>query len=85
MKIKNDKETRIGACAGAFLSVSGNKVRIVATTFEFADEIDSERALKAKERAEEAISSKKSEKELKMAELKLKKALLRLEVSSGKY
>ena len=84
VKIKTEKEVRLGACAGGFLSVSGNKVRIVATTFEFDDEIDHDRALKAKEKAEETIARKVSEKELKMAELKLKKALLRLEISSRK-
>ena len=84
VKVKTETETRIGACAGGFLSVTDNKVRIVATTFEFADEIDIERAKRAKEKAEERMNQKKSDAEYKMAEFKLKRALLRLDVSSGK-
>ena len=84
VKLKTETETREAACVGGFLSVSDNKVRLVATTFEFADEIDVERAERARLKAEEKMNIKKSDTEYKMAEYKLKRALLRLDVSSKK-
>ena len=84
VKIKTEAGIKEAACAGGFLSVTDNKVRLVATTFEFADEIDVERAKKAKEKAEEKLRNKKTDAEFKMAEYKLKRALLRLDISSKK-
>ena len=81
VKIKDASGEKIGACAGGFVSVSGNEVRIVATTFEFAEDIDVERATKAKEKAETRMKDTENS---KIAEIKLKKALLRLEVSQNK-
>ena len=42
---------RQASCSGGFLSVTGDSVRLVAVTFEFAENIDEVRAQKAKERA----------------------------------
>ena len=81
VKIKDENGEKTAACAGGFISVSNNNVRIVATTFEFAEDIDFKRAEKAKEKAENKL---KQDKTSKMAEIKLKKALLRLEVSQNK-
>ena len=72
---------KYGACAGGFISVSDGEARIVATTFEFAEDIDVERAKVAKEKAQNKLNSDKTS---KIAEIKLKKALLRLEVSESK-
>ena len=83
VKIKTADGTKEAACAGGFLSFTDNKARLVATTFEFAEDIDRLRAEKAKEKAEEILSERKSDKEQKMAEIKLKKALLRLNISSN--
>lgn len=81
VKIKDETGEKLGACAGGFLSVSDNQARIVATTFEFSEDIDKDRAAKAKEKAEIKLKENKNS---KMAEIKLKKALLRLEVSQNK-
>ena len=82
VKIKTvDSGEKIGACSGGFLSVSDSNARIVATTFEFAENIDKDRAQAAKEKAEEKL---KNDKNSKIAEIKLKKALLRLDVSQNK-
>lgn len=83
VKIKTESEVKEAACAGGFLSFSDNKARLVATTFEFAEDIDRVRAEKAKEKAEEALLVKNSDKEQKLAEIKLRKALLRLDISSN--
>jgi F-type H+-transporting ATPase subunit epsilon len=62
---------------------SGN-VRVVATTFEFADEIDKKRAERARERAEALLSAAKDERESKIAKAKLTRALTRIEASEAK-
>ena len=59
VKIKTADGTKEAACAGGFLSFTDNKARLVATTFEFAEDIDRLRAEKAKEKAEEILSEKK--------------------------
>ncbi|MBE7019893.1 MAG: ATP synthase F1 subunit epsilon [Ruminococcaceae bacterium] len=82
VKIKDEEgHERTGACTGGFISVSDSNTRIVATTFEFSEDIDVDRAERAKEKAEEKL---KKDKASKVAEIKLKKALLRLEVSQKK-
>lgn len=80
VKIKTDAEQRTASCSGGFLSVKDGEVKLVATTFEFSDEIDIDRALRAREKAEKRIGNSESDKDLRIAELKLKRALNRLEV-----
>ena len=46
-----DGKVRIAACAGGMLSVMENVVTIAASTFEWADEIDTSRAERAKKKA----------------------------------
>lgn len=50
--ITKDGERRCGACIGGMLSVTNNNVRVIATTFEWSNEIDKERAKAALDRAE---------------------------------
>ena len=53
--------------------------QVAATTWEWKEEIDEERAKKAKERAEERLNQKNlSEREQRIAEAKLRRALVRL-------
>ena len=54
--------------------------KIIAFSFEWADEIDINRALDAKKRAEDAIKKKTSDYELNLAKVKLKRALSRISV-----
>ena len=73
---------RKGACAGGMLSVTGGVVRIAASTFEWGEDIDIDRAKRAKEKAEKKLAeSKKSDYEHNLAEIKLKKSLARLNAS----
>lgn len=74
-------ERREAACGGGFLSVQGQRVRLVATTFEYANEIDANRAARAKQRAEERLAAGSDERELCVAKAKLARALLRLEIA----
>ncbi len=69
---------RKAACAGGMLSVADGRVFVAATTFEWADSIDIERARNAKARAEEKIKSSATDYEMRLAEAKLKKSLARI-------
>ena len=81
VKVKTESEERIASCSGGFLTVKNGEAKLVATTFEFSDEIDIERAEKAKEKAEKRIANAQSDKDLRLAELKLKRALNRINIS----
>ena len=72
--------SRNAACGGGFLSVEKGEVRLVATTFEYAEDIDAERAEQAKKRAEERLAEAKEEKDILLAKAKLSRALNRLAV-----
>ncbi len=76
---------KVAACAGGMVIVSGDVVRVIASTFEWAEDIDVARAMKAKEKAEARLEkAKRSDFEYKLAEIKLKKSLARLKVSGKK-
>ncbi len=76
-----DGAAREAACGGGFLTVEKGEVRLVATTFEYADTIDTERAEKAKQRAEQLLSQSKEAKDIALAKAKLARALNRLSVA----
>ena len=82
--ILEDGSKKFASTSGGFLYVSGGAVRLVLTTFEFAEDIDKKRAEAAKERAEELIAKAKSDRELDIAKAKLYRALNRINVSSYK-
>ena len=75
-----DGNERIAACSSGLLSVSGGEVRVMATTFEWADEIDLERAEKTRAAVEQKLASQQSEADQAMLEAKLKRALVRIQV-----
>ena len=70
-------QRRKAACAGGMLSVTGDHVRLVATTFEWAEDIDKARAHRAEERARQKVQDAKTNMELEMAKAKLYRALTR--------
>ena len=76
-----DGQTRYAACIGGMLAMIHNEANLIATTFEWADEIDLERAKRAKEVAEARIAAaKEHSKELLLAQAKLQRALIRISV-----
>lgn len=80
-RVTNDKgEVRTAACIGGMVIVSDGIVHVVASSFDWADEIDVKRAEKAKDKAETALKSNLSPEEQDLMEAKLKRALLRLKV-----
>ena len=70
-------QRRKAACAGGMLSVTGDDVRLVATTFEWSEDIDKDRAHKAEEKARQKVQDAKNNVELEMAKAKLYRALTR--------
>ena len=83
-RIKTKDGERLASCAGGFLTVASGEVRMIATTFEFTDEIDLNRAMAAKADAEEAIKSSRDELAVEKAKLKLSRALNRIKVAELK-
>ena len=73
--------TRLAACNNGMLSVHGNEVRVVAVTFEWADEIDLARAQRAEESAKEMLDKlQREDQDFTVAEARLKRALTRIQV-----
>lgn len=82
--VQEDKK-RFAACIGGMLTVLNGKVKIVATTFEWAENIDVTRAEAAEQRARTAMNEKSvSDIELRLAETRLKRALVRKSVAELK-
>ena len=75
-----DGQTRNAACIGGMLAMIRNEANLIATTFEWADDIDLERAKRAKEVAEARIAAASDDKELVLAKAKLQRALVRIGV-----
>ena len=76
---------RYAACIGGILSVLNGEVNLVPTTFEWAETIDLHRAENAEERARKCLDNKDaSDVELRLAEARLKRALVRKSVATAK-
>ena len=76
---------RTAACIGGMLSVVDGSVTLVPTTFEWSDKIDLERANAAYEKADKVLKNPSaSQNDLKLAEAKLRRALVRKSVASTK-
>lgn len=74
-----DGTRKDAACIGGMLSVMEGSCHLLATTWEWEEKIDKERAQAAKTKAEEMLArTNLSEKEMKIAEAKLHRALVRL-------
>ena len=74
-------EKRYGACIGGMVSVLNGQVKLVPTTFEWSDKIDIARATASEERAKAVLADKtSSDTDLRLAEARLKRALIRRRV-----
>ena len=79
--VLEDGTRREAACIGGMLSVINGECDVLATTWEWKEDIDAERASAAKERAEKMLAKGGlTDKEYKIAEAKLQRALVRLSV-----
>ena len=78
-------ERRYAACIGGLLSVVDGEVNLVPTTFEWAETIDAARAAASQQRAEEVLGkSDASDTDIKLAQARLHRALVRQNVASYK-
>ena len=77
-----DGKKRYAACIGGMVSVVNGAVTLVPTTFEWAEDIDVKRAENAADRAKEVIAKKDaSDADIRMAQARLKRALVRSSVA----
>ena len=80
-----DGKKRYGACIGGILSVVNGSVTLVPTTFEWSDKIDVARAEASYQRADKILHDKTaSTTDVKLAEARLRRALVRKNVASYK-
>ena len=78
-------QKRYAACIGGILSMSKGALTLVPTTFEWAEDIDADRADRAAERAKAILSGKNVQStDIAVAEAKLKRALIRKNVADTK-
>ena len=78
-------ERRTAACIGGMVSVINGEVTLVPTTFEWAENIDLARAEASESRARKRLDEQNiSEADLRLAEARLHRALVRKSVASNK-
>lgn len=80
--IVQEGKARHAACMGGLLSVLRGEVRLVPTTWEWAEEIDKDRAEASRKRAETQLAEKDlDQREHELAQARLKRALVRAGVA----
>ncbi len=79
-----DDAPKCAACCGGMLTVTDEEVLLAPTTFEWASDIDIERAQAAKEKAEQLLASATTPADKKIAKRKLERAELRIKVAQKK-
>lgn len=81
--IKDGDERKVAACAGGYIDVRNNNITVVSDACEWEDEIDINRAERAKERASKKLEEKDTD--TFKAELALKKAINRINIGNKNY
>lgn len=85
IRIFNDNKERVAAVVDGYINVGTYSTIVVTNAAEWPEEIDVERALEAKRQAEERLKRDKG-KDVIQAQLALRRALNRIEVSKmSKY
>lgn len=83
IKVELNDKRKYFATAGGTIEVLDNKVLVLADSIESSDEIDLDRAMKAKERAEKRLSEKSREIDVERAQAALARALNRIKVKEN--
>lgn len=83
IKITQAGKVKEAALAGGYIEVSKEKATIITDSAEWPDEIDVERAMEAKKRAEERLKKRENIDTIR-AEVALRKALNRINVAQNK-
>lgn len=80
-----DGKRRSAACMGGMVSVLNGAVTLTPTTFEWADEIDRDRAERSEERANAILDDKNAtDVDILLAKARLRRALIRKSVADRK-
>ena len=80
LTITEAEETKEAALHAGFAEILQNEVVILAEIIEWPEEIDEERAKRARERAEERLPTKTPETDILRAETALQRAMARIHV-----
>ena len=84
-KLVMEEGDRYAACIGGMLAVTGGEVKVVATTFEWADQIDVERAKASLARAEKMLADPNKDAHTEQyATARLKRARVRISAAEKK-
>lgn len=84
VRVKQNGTYKVGAASGGFIRAGKDETTLVVTTFEWADEIDTERAQKAFDKSMNIINNSSGDgRALKLAKFKNKKAKVRLSVAAN--
>ena len=76
---------RYAACIGGMVSVLNGEVKLVPTTFEWANKIDADRAEASYQKAQNILQNKDATAtDIRLAEARLRRALVRKSVASTK-
>ena len=81
IRIKKGNEVRYFSTSGGYCEVLNNKIVVLAWTAIAAKDIDRERALASKERAEKRLKERKPELDYERARASLIRAITRLRIS----
>ena len=82
-KVVTEQGERTAACIGGMVAVTGSETKVVATTWEWADEIDTERAQASLEKAQALLAKPDLDKQTQQAaQARLRRAQVRLSVAS---
>ena len=80
-----DGKKRYAACIGGMISVVNGHVNLVSTTFEFAEDIDTARVDASYQKAQKILGDKSaSDTDVRLAEARLRRALVRKNVAANK-
>ena len=83
--VDEDGKEHKAACSGGMLTVYGGEAVLMATTFEWAEEIDAARAEASFQRAQNVLQDKSaSQTDIRLAQARLHRALVRKSVASDK-
>lgn len=84
VKVQIGEEEKVAAVSSGYIKVTSEGTTIIIDSAEWPEEIDVNRAKEAKERAEERIKKRSDGVDVARAEMALKRAINRLEVSDLK-
>lgn len=79
--VVTDGQRRTAACIGGMVSVMNGEVTLVPTTFEWAEDIDVERAEKSFQKASKVLEADASSADVKIAKAKISRAMVRKSVA----